>query len=82
LATVKIGCANEVGRAQLKPIPSSQETSTRRLPGAKASRSFSVTNISGWSVCWSTGVDGELGDLVALHAVRPLPSAAAQRAYE
>ena len=41
------GSVNEVARAQLNPIPSSQDTSTRSVPGAKAARSCSVTKISG-----------------------------------
>ena len=36
---MSIGSANDVGRAQLKAIPSSHDTSTMRLPGAKAARS-------------------------------------------
>ncbi len=52
--TTSIGSANDVGRAQLKPIPSSHETSTMRLPGLKAASSSLVTNISGAPVCWST----------------------------
>ena len=52
--TVNIGSANVVGRAQLKPIPSSHDTSTMRLPGANGASSSPVTNMSGALVCWST----------------------------
>ena len=43
-----------VGRANSNPIPASQETSTSRLPGAKAASSSSETNINGASVSCST----------------------------
>src|SRR6478735_7630972 len=45
--TVIIGAANVVERAQLKPMPSSQETSTMRLPGLKAARSSVRRYVSG-----------------------------------
>src|SRR5262249_1202747 len=54
MPTVNMGSANEVGRAQLKPIPASQDTSTMRLPGENAASSGSVMNISGAPVSWST----------------------------
>src|SRR5947209_20506042 len=47
---VNTGSANEVGRAHSKPIPSSQETSTNKLPGLKSPSSWRVTNTSGASV--------------------------------
>ena len=43
-----------VGRAQLNPMASSQETSTTRVPGVMSARSSSVMNVSGASVSWST----------------------------
>ena len=36
---MKAGSSNVVGRAQLKPMPRSQDTSTMTLPGRKAARS-------------------------------------------
>ena len=45
--TLNIGSANVVVFAQLKPMPSSQETSTIRLPGRNASRSSVRRYVSG-----------------------------------
>ena len=42
-----MGSANVVVFAQLKPMPSSQETSTIRLPGRNAARSSSRRYVSG-----------------------------------
>src|SRR5215471_20081909 len=54
LPTVNIGSANDVGSAQLKPIPASHDTSTMRVPGENAARSPAATNISGALGSWST----------------------------
>ena len=48
-ATLMIGWVNDVGSAQLNPMPTSQDTSTMRLPAVKATRSFSVTKTRGAS---------------------------------
>src|ERR1035441_7699863 len=49
-----IGSGKDVGRAQSKPMPSSHDTSTMRLPGAKRLSSSRVTNINGAPVSCST----------------------------
>jgi len=53
-AAISTGKAATVVRAQLKPMPSSQETSTTRVPGASRGRSASVRNIIGESGFCST----------------------------
>ena len=54
LPTVNIGSVNDVGCAQLKPMPVSHDTSMMRLPGENAAKSPPVTNISGALVFCST----------------------------
>ena len=51
--TVNIGSSNVVGRAHSKPMPSSQDTSTIRLPRRNARGRPRSRNISGVAVSWS-----------------------------
>ena len=80
LAISMIGWVNEVGCAQLKPMPTSQETSTIRLPGVKDGRSSSVTKISGASGSCSTqlttmslSASKRATGIAAVRRIRPRP---------
>ena len=76
-----IGSVNDVGRAQLKPMPTSQETSTMRLPGVKAASSSLGDEDQGCVGVLQDAVDDDvvLGEEVGHREPRPGLSSASVR---